>query len=245
MIRTNREYNITQQLLKENRSALDETRMYLRAEGFSPDETEELLESLYAVQRQLLDDVAEYDRARAGQLEPCTFQTLERLLIGGRIARGLTQEQFAALLGYSDSSTVSRDESSDYRGAKRERIQRALDALGIDAVMVPRFKEAPRDVGWQDLVIGHMNQVPPQATPVTVTTATAMVQPAAAATAQSSFAQVDVSRQAVVQQTIQSESMFQGPESNYVGGYTVPSGVGVQVPVTKDVVIAGSGAWAA
>lgn len=67
---TNSEYDITQQRLKENRSAIDETRMHLRAEGFSPDEAKTLLESLYAIQRQLLDDVAEYDRARTGQLQP-------------------------------------------------------------------------------------------------------------------------------------------------------------------------------
>ncbi len=70
MIRTTKEYGITQQRLKENRSAIDETRTYLCVEGFSLDETEALLASLYAVQRQLLADVAGYDHAHAGQLQP-------------------------------------------------------------------------------------------------------------------------------------------------------------------------------
>jgi len=67
MIRTNKEYEITQQRLKENRSAIVETRMYLQAEGFSSDEVETLLQSLHAIKRQLLDDVEAERRTIAAQ----------------------------------------------------------------------------------------------------------------------------------------------------------------------------------
>ncbi len=249
MIRTNREYEITQQRLKENRAAIDETRTYLQAEDFNSDEIETLLESLHAIGRQLLDEVEEYDRARAGQLQPCSFQTLERLLISGRIARGLTQEQFAALLGYSDSSTVSRDESNDYRGAKRERIQRALDKLGIDAIVTPRLRDASQTPGWQELLIGHMTKVITQASPVTVANGAvqlsnaAVVHSSPVGAAQSPPVEVDVLRQSVAERAGQSGPMFQWLESNYAIDYTTSSGV--QSAVAKDVATASSGAWAA
>jgi len=249
MIRTNREYEITQQRLKENRAAIDETRTYLQAEGFNSDEIETLLESLDAIGRQLLDEVEEYDRARAGQLQPCSFQTLERLLIGGRIARGLTQEQFAALLGYNDSSTVSRDESNDYRGAKRERIQRALDKLGIDAIVTPRLRDASQAAGWQELLIGHATEVMAQASPVTVAAAaaqpstTAVAQSSPVGAAQSLPVQVDVSLQSVAEGAGQGELIFQWPESNYAVGYITSNGV--QPAAVKDAVTVSSGAWTA
>jgi len=62
MIRTIGEYKITRQRLEENRSAVDETRMDLQAESFSPDEIHALLQSLRAIERQLRDDLAAADK---------------------------------------------------------------------------------------------------------------------------------------------------------------------------------------
>ncbi len=250
MIRTNREYEITQQRLEENRVAIDETRAYLQAEGFTSDEIETLLESLHAIGKQLLNEVEEYERVRAGQLQPCPFQALERLLIGGRIARDLTQDQFAALLGYSDSSTVSRDEGNDYRGAKRERIQRALDVLGIDVLMVPRLREgaAAQGTGWQEFIMSHMGLMMTQASPVTVANATKQVSATAADHEPSAYAYAykDVARQSITEQNTSGEVTVRWAELSSAVGYDHGALIDAQTAPAKDSALVGaSNAWAA
>lgn len=63
-----------------------------------------------------------------------------RLLIGMRIARGMTQRQLADRLGVSES-VVSRDERNEYHGITLERAQRVLDAL--ESSVLARVEDRP------------------------------------------------------------------------------------------------------
>ncbi len=54
-----------------------------------------------------------------------------QLLVALRIAQGITQRELAERLGVHGSQ-VSRDERNEYHGVTVERVQRILDALGVE-----------------------------------------------------------------------------------------------------------------
>jgi hypothetical protein len=74
------------------------------------------------------DEVTWYEGARRGTFDPVPLSQIGRLLIGLRIAHGLTQRQLAERLAVTQP-VVSRDERNEYRGITIERVRRILDAL--------------------------------------------------------------------------------------------------------------------
>jgi transcriptional regulator with XRE-family HTH domain len=62
------------------------------------------------------------------------------MLIGVRIALGLSQRELAEKLGVHESQ-VSRDERNEYYGIAVERVSRILEALGV--VITTRVKKVP------------------------------------------------------------------------------------------------------
>lgn len=70
-------------------------------------------------------------RGEFGELE--NLGGLGQLLIGLRIAKGITQRQLAERLGVSETM-VSRDERNEYHGITVDRARRVLDALGARLV---------------------------------------------------------------------------------------------------------------
>ena len=52
------------------------------------------------------------------------------LLIGLRIAQGISQIELAKRLGVSEAQ-VSKDEKNEYHGVSVEKTQRIIDALGV------------------------------------------------------------------------------------------------------------------
>ncbi len=128
MIRTEREYTEALKTIREGQQFAEQQRAALVALGRTPEEVERAIEPLLAFQGQIHDEVAWYERARRGEFDQVPVSQIGRLLIGLRIARGLTQRELAERLGVTEP-VVSRDERNEYRGITIERVQRVLDAL--------------------------------------------------------------------------------------------------------------------
>jgi len=145
MIHTQREYEVTRRCIAENRLLVEQQRTTFVQEGLTADRISRLLDPILAFHEQLEAEVAAYERAQAGQIDPaCTLADIGHLLIQYRIAHRLNQTELARLLEV-DASTVSRDDNNEYWGATLERVQRILDALGEDVVIVPTAQ-------WQSLL---------------------------------------------------------------------------------------------
>ena len=81
---------------------------------------------------QLVEEVESYERLKRGEFEEIqNLRGIGRLLIGLRIAQGLSQRELAERLGVNESQ-VSRDERNEYHGVTIERAARVLDALQAD-----------------------------------------------------------------------------------------------------------------
>lgn len=129
MIRTEREYELARRHIMENKRQAEEYRAALEREGLDAQAVERLMAPALGFHREVAEEVEAYERARSRDFGPVPFVRLGRLLIGLRIANGLSQRQLADRLGVHESM-VSRDERNEYHGITVERAQRILDALG-------------------------------------------------------------------------------------------------------------------
>ena len=144
MIRTETEYRLTCKQIEANRENEGRQRAALVASGLDPQTVEIAMEPVLTFHRQMADEAQWYERVRAGDLSPIhDLNHIGQMLIGLRIARGLTQKELAERLGVSES-IISRDERNDYHGLSIERAQRILDALGGQATIIisPPTREA-------------------------------------------------------------------------------------------------------
>lgn len=120
-----------------------------KLQGFTDEQIVRLKEPLESFHLQLVEEVESYERLKRGQFaEFENLQGLGQVLIGVRIARGMTQRQLARKLGV-DESMVSRDERNEYHGVTVERAMKVLDALGgrlMTRVEVEPIREAGREV---------------------------------------------------------------------------------------------------
>ncbi len=136
MIRTETEYRLTLAQIEKNREAETRQRAALVAAGLAPEHIEIAMEPTITFHMQYVEDVQWYERVRAGDLPPIkNLNHIGQVLIGLRIAGGLTQKELAERLGVSEQ-VVSRDERNDYHGISVERAQRVLDALEGQAMMI-------------------------------------------------------------------------------------------------------------
>lgn len=82
---------------------------------------------------ELREQVADYERLRAGHVRAIDARSLTELpqaLIQARIAAGLTQKELAYRLGLKEQQ-IQRYEATRYRGATLTRLQQVADALGV------------------------------------------------------------------------------------------------------------------
>jgi DNA-binding XRE family transcriptional regulator len=129
MIRNETEYQEASRRLTEERERLAKLRDRLREEGKSTSEIKRVTDPIKSFQLQLAEEVESYECLRRGQFSELTnFLGLGRLLIGLRIARGMSQRELAEKLGVHESQ-VSRDERNEYNGLTVERASRILDVL--------------------------------------------------------------------------------------------------------------------
>ena len=129
MIRTQAEYELARKRLADDISIMAEQQKRLAELGLDKEEVARAMEPAQSFHAQLAEEVEAYDRMKRGDLDPISdLQEIGRILIGLRIAQGLTQRQLAERLSVSESQ-VSRDERNDYHGITVERAQRIIDAL--------------------------------------------------------------------------------------------------------------------
>ncbi len=140
MIKTDRAYERALERLQTDRESLSQEEQHLIAEGLSPEEVERAMAPQRTFYSQLRDEVAWYESVRRGDKHPVySLRDLGRLLIGLRIASGLSQRELAERLDVHESQ-VSRDERNEYYGIGVERAQEIIDALNgeIEIAANPR-----------------------------------------------------------------------------------------------------------
>jgi DNA-directed RNA polymerase specialized sigma subunit len=129
MIRTNAEYEDAQRRLDQDRRVMSEQRAKLEELRLTPAEVERALEPSLSFHEQLREEVEAYEKMRRGDITPIeNLMEIGRVLVGLRIAQGITQRELADRLRVSETQ-VSRDERNDYHGITVERAQRIIQAL--------------------------------------------------------------------------------------------------------------------
>jgi hypothetical protein len=130
MIRTESEYRHALARVDAEKQRLSGYAGACASKGFTSEQVATLLEPLQSFHAQLLEEIDAYERLRRGEFgELENLSGLGRLLIGIRIAKGITQRELAERMGVSETM-VSRDERNEYHGITVERARRVLDALG-------------------------------------------------------------------------------------------------------------------
>jgi len=131
MIRTETEYHNSLQRIKQAERLLREQEQKLADEGLRPAQVKRALDPTRVFHEQIKSEVESYERLKRGQFEELqNLHALGQLLVGVRIAMGLTQRELAEKLDVHESQ-VSRDERNEYFGVTVERAARILDALGV------------------------------------------------------------------------------------------------------------------
>ena len=131
MIRSEAEYRKAQRDIELSLAMVEGERDHWLNEGVAEGQAEVMLQPLHLRIAQLSDRIALFERVRAGDLSMfATFEDIGRALIAARLAKGLSQREFAELVGVHESQ-VSRDEKNEYHGVGRERLRDLLDTLGL------------------------------------------------------------------------------------------------------------------
>lgn len=136
MIRNEKEYQQARDRIDAERARFEEYQTEWKSSGRTEQEVARLIEPLMSFHEQLVEEIESYERLKQGDFGALNnFDGIGRLLVGLRIAAGISQADLAKRLGVSDSA-VSRDERNEYHGITVARANRILSALG--AVLVTR-----------------------------------------------------------------------------------------------------------
>jgi DNA-binding XRE family transcriptional regulator len=154
MIRNEAEYQQAVSRIEAERGRLIDHAEAWRRQGFTPAEIAKLKEPLESFHLQLVEEVHSYERLKRGQFSEFeNLQGLGQLLIGLRIARGMTQRELARRQGV-DETMVSRDERNEYHGITVERAKKVLEALGVRLVtrveVEPLAAQDPGSIAMRD-----------------------------------------------------------------------------------------------
>ncbi len=132
MIRNEKEYREAVERIRQEKDRLARQEAELKTMGLGPAEIKRALDPMRSFHQQLEEEVASYERLRRGEFDEIeNLRGLGQLLVGLRIARGLTQRQLAEKLGVHETQ-VSRDERNEYHGITLERAARILEVLGVE-----------------------------------------------------------------------------------------------------------------
>jgi DNA-directed RNA polymerase specialized sigma subunit len=149
MIRSEAEYQVACKRLDEDRDFALQQKTALEAQGFTPEQVERGLEATLSYHAQLAEEVDWYEKVRRREIAPLANLTqIGRLLIGLRIANGLSQRELADRLCVSEAA-VSRDERNEYHGVTVEKAQRVLEALVETVIASVAGTTAPSHGGAQ------------------------------------------------------------------------------------------------
>ena len=141
MIRNEQAYHRAKKKLLEERAQLDSLVRALKEEGLGPEAIARTTGMMSGRVEELELGVARYEQAKRGEFgQVVNLEGLGALLVGARIALGITQSELARRLEV-DPSQVSKDERFEYQGLTMERATRVLDALGAELVSELRLLE--------------------------------------------------------------------------------------------------------
>lgn len=134
VIRTDKEFTAMKERLLQDEKLIKIQREELTKMGLTEEQIDRVIEPTICFYEQLKEEVAYYERIKRGEFDALeNFFGLGKILIGARIALGLSQCDLANRLGVSEAQ-VSKDERNEYHGITVEKAQRILDALGIKLI---------------------------------------------------------------------------------------------------------------
>jgi ribosome-binding protein aMBF1 (putative translation factor) len=140
MIRNETEYQQAVARLDAERERLAKHIEAWKKQGFTDEQVAKLREPLDSFHKQFAEEVESYERLKRGLFSEFeNLHGLGQLLIGLRIARGMTQRELAGRLDVNETM-VSRDERNEYHGITVDRAKRVLDALGVRLVTRVEFE---------------------------------------------------------------------------------------------------------
>ena len=146
MIRTDQEHRLARERLEQEAERLSAHRSNLRRQGLKTAEVRRAMEPLESFHLQLVEEVESYERLQRGEVDPIVnLDRFGRMLIGLRIAQGVSQRELAERLGVHESQ-VSRDERNEYHGASLERANRVLESLEAE-IQITVIRPTPRRAG--------------------------------------------------------------------------------------------------
>lgn len=141
MIRTDNEYRNSLKKLRESEQVFRQQEEKLVAEGLKPQQIKRAMDPSRVFLDQIKDEIVTYERLKEGEVDELhNLHGTGQMLIGIRIASGLSQRELAERLGVHESQ-VSRDERSEYYGVTVERAARVLDSMQADVRSVVRIRE--------------------------------------------------------------------------------------------------------
>jgi len=132
VIRTDFEYRETLKRIEQSEQAFKEEEIKLKSQGLDRDQIKRMLDPGRFFCDQIKSEVETYERLKRGEFDELhNLIGVGPLLIGARIASGLSQRELADRLGVHESQ-VSRDERNEYHGITVDRAHRILEVLGVD-----------------------------------------------------------------------------------------------------------------
>jgi len=132
MIRTEFEYRETLKRIENSEDEFRKQEAQLKSQGFDRAEVKRMLDTARVFHAQIKFEAEMYERLKRGEFDEFhNLQGVGQLLIGARIASGLSQRELADRLGVHESQ-VSRDERNEYNGVTVERANRILELLGVE-----------------------------------------------------------------------------------------------------------------
>jgi len=132
MIHTEFEYRETLKRIEQSEQAFRQEEARLKSQGLDRNQIKRMLDSSRFFLAQIKSEVETYERLKRGEFDELhNLVGIGPLLIGARIASGLTQRELADRLGVHESQ-VSRDERNEYHGITVDRANRILEVLGVD-----------------------------------------------------------------------------------------------------------------
>ncbi len=96
MLRTEKEYQLAKKQLSKVDELLGAQREKFKAEGFAPEEIDNLMAPSLTFAKQSQEDVDFYEKLENGDIPPVSaFSSAGQLLVALRIAKGITQRDLA------------------------------------------------------------------------------------------------------------------------------------------------------
>ncbi len=141
MIRTENENQDSLERLEQMRQLLKAQEKKLAAEGLRPEQIKRALDPSRVLYDQIKEELDTYQQLKKGRFDELrNLHGVGQMLIGVRIALGLSQREMAEKIGVHESQ-VSRDERNEYYGITVERVARILDVLGVE--ITTRVEKVP------------------------------------------------------------------------------------------------------